>query len=153
MEPRSETYYIARWILPANIDKDTRLYVVIDPDNTIEEIHENNNKGYVKLNTNGSTGIEEKMTDTLPTEYRLLQNHPNPFNPATNISYSIPESGLVELKVYNILGQEVATLVNEFKKSGHYNVKFNPPDLSSGVYFYSLISGSYSVTKKMLIIK
>jgi len=153
MEPRSETYYIARWILPADIAKDSRLYVVIDPDNTIEEIHENNNKGYVKLIMGKSTGIEEKITDTLPAEYRLFQNHPNPFNPTTNISYSIPHSGLVELKVYNILGQQVATLVNEFKKSGNYNVRFNPPDLSSGVYFYSLISGSYSVTKKMLIIR
>ncbi len=80
-------------------------------------------------------------------------NYPNPFNPVTRISYSLPERGMVSVKVYDMLGQEVATLVNEIKESGQYQVTFDASKLSSGLYIYTVTSGKYSATKKMLLIK
>lgn len=88
-----------------------------------------------------------------PTTYSLEQNYPNPFNPSTTIKYSLPNNSAVSLKVYNLIGQEVATLINSFQTSGEYAVTFNASNLSSGVYFYRLESGSFSVVKKMLFVK
>jgi hypothetical protein len=88
-----------------------------------------------------------------PSTYSLSQNYPNPFNPSTKIQFAIPKSGLVTMKVYDLLGQEVATLVNEQKNAGSYEVDFNAANLNSGVYFYQITSGNYSVTKKMLLLK
>ncbi len=85
--------------------------------------------------------------------YQLSQNYPNPFNPSTNIEYQIPSSGFVSLKVYDILGREVAALVNEKKPAGIYKVKFNSENLSSGIYIYRIKSGNYFQTKKMIILK
>lgn len=88
-----------------------------------------------------------------PTNYALDQNYPNPFNPTTRISYSIPQSGFVTLKVYNAIGKEVATLVNEEKSAGSFEVNFNAAGLSSGIYFYTIQSGSFTQTKKMILMK
>jgi hypothetical protein len=92
-----------------------------------------------------------------PVEYSLTQNYPNPFNPSTIIKYSIPETGNVQLKVYDIIGNEVATLVNETKSPGSYEVSFNASQLSSGVYIYLLrATGSGQVfvqTRKMILMK
>ncbi|MFH1194502.1 MAG: T9SS type A sorting domain-containing protein [bacterium] len=92
-------------------------------------------------------------TITLPTEYYLSQNYPNPFNPSTVIKYQVPSLQAVSLKVYDILGREVATLVNEEKPAGNYEVIFNGEGLPSGVYFYSLHAGNFHQTKKMLLLK
>jgi hypothetical protein len=83
----------------------------------------------------------------------LAQNYPNPFNPTTNISFSIQQSGLVTLKVFNILGQEVAILVNQNMQPGKYSVDFNASELSSGVFVYQLTAGTYTSTKKMMLLK
>jgi len=83
----------------------------------------------------------------------LSQNYPNPFNPTTSITYSVPSTQNVELVVYNTLGKEVATLVNEVKSSGQYNVTFNANELPSGVYFYTLNTDAQSLTRKMMLIK
>ncbi|CAN5556657.1 hypothetical protein BH10BAC5_BH10BAC5_20910 [soil metagenome] len=85
--------------------------------------------------------------------YALTQNFPNPFNPTTRINYTIPSAGLVSLKVYDNLGREVKTLVNEIKNIGEYNVTFDASSLPSGIYFYKLVSGSFIDTKKMLLVK
>ncbi len=91
----------------------------------------------------------------LPDGYYLHQNFPNPFNPSTRIDYQIPNSGNVTLKVYDILGNEISTIVNEFKQAGNYSVEFgtNNSKLSSGVYFYTLRTGNYFQTKKMIYMK
>jgi len=89
----------------------------------------------------------------IPTSYSLLQNYPNPFNPSTIISYQLPKSGLVTLKIYDVLGREVSTLVNEQKTAGTYKVEFNGIQLSSGVYFYRLTTADFMQTKKMIFIK
>jgi hypothetical protein len=83
----------------------------------------------------------------------LQQNYPNPFNPSTTIIYSVPEKEFVSLKVYDVLGNEIATLVNEEKPLGGYEVKFDGVGLPSGIYFYQLQAGSFAETKKMLMIK
>jgi hypothetical protein len=90
---------------------------------------------------------------SMPTKYSLSQNYPNPFNPVTRINFDIPKQGLVMLKVYDILGREVKTLVNELKSPGKYSVDFNGTELSSGVYFYRLESNSFTDIKRMLLIK
>ena len=89
----------------------------------------------------------------IPNSYSLSSNYPNPFNPTTVINFSIPQSGLVTLKVYNILGQEVRTIVNKEMSAGTYKVDFNASDLSSGVYIYTIKSGSFTASKKMMLLK
>jgi len=111
------------------------------------------------LDTFGIMGLKDFVTDveditqTLPTEYSIDQNFPNPFNPETKINFSIPNEGLVTLNVYNFLGQQVATLVNESKPAGTYQVDFDGAYLSSGIYFYKITSGSFTQTKKMILMK
>ncbi len=95
----------------------------------------------------------KKETPVLPASYSLSQNYPNPFNPSTVISYSLPKESIVTLKIYNILGQEVTTLVNGSRAAGSYTINFNASKLSSGIYFYSLNAGSFYQVKKMLLIK
>ena len=89
----------------------------------------------------------------MPLVYELAQNYPNPFNPTTKIEYSIPVQAQVVLKIYNVVGQEVATLVNEVQKAGIHNVKFSASNLSSGVYFYRLSAGDFTSVKKMVLLK
>jgi hypothetical protein len=88
-----------------------------------------------------------------PTDFALKQNYPNPFNPTTTIDFRIADVRFVSLKVYNVLGNEVATLVNEEKPAGNYTVTFNASSLSSGTYFYKLQTGSFIETKKMILLK
>jgi hypothetical protein len=94
-------------------------------------------------NTNGS----------VPEKYSLSQNYPNPFNPSTTISFSIPKAGFVTLKVYNVLGEEVKSLVNHQLSAGSYDFDFDASDLSSGMYFYTIRTGDFSETKKMMLVK
>lgn len=91
--------------------------------------------------------------EIVPSEFSLAQNYPNPFNPSTNISYQLPAYGFVSLKVYDVLGNEVATLVNEEQKAGVYSINFNAQTFSSGVYYYQLKSGNNIQTKKMILTK
>ncbi|MCF8241762.1 MAG: lamin tail domain-containing protein [Melioribacteraceae bacterium] len=91
--------------------------------------------------------------DAVPEKYALFQNYPNPFNPTTTIKFAIPEAGLVTLKVYNILGQEVATLINKELDASFHVFEFDATQLSSGVYLYSIQAGSFFETKKMLLLK
>ena len=99
------------------------------------------------------TDVENEQQ--LPTEFILNQNYPNPFNPSTIISYELPNASKVIIKVYDIIGNEVATLVNEEKPAGVYNVKFRTrsSELSSGIYFYKLTAGDFIQTKKMILMK
>ncbi len=99
-----------------------------------------------------ATGVEDPIAN-VPNEYKLEQNFPNPFNPATSISYSIPKNSFVTLKVFNMLGKEVAGLVEEYKAAGTYNFDFDGRQLPSGVYFYKLQAGEFSSTKKMMLTK
>jgi len=97
----------------------------------------------------------QNASQTVPSEYKLEQNYPNPFNPVTKISYSVKENAFVSLKIYNLIGQEVALLVNENKQAGNYNLTFDVSgyNMSSGVYFCKLNAGNYSETIKMILTK
>ena len=94
-----------------------------------------------------------KLKQLSSFSYRLNQNYPNPFNPTTKISYSIPKDGLVTLKMFDVLGNEVAILVNENQAVDIYEVEFNAADLPSGIYFYKLTSENYTATKKLILLK
>jgi len=83
----------------------------------------------------------------------LSNNYPNPFNPTTKISYTIPERSNVSLKIFNLLGSEVASLVNEEKSAGTYEIEFNAANLSSGIYFYRIQAGAFVETKKMILLR
>jgi len=103
--------------------------------------------------------VESKSEEALITDYKLTQNYPNPFNPSTIISYQIPTKSFVTLKVYDVLGNEIATLVNEEKAAGTYQVNFsnqqitNYKPLASGMYFYTLTAGKFTDTKKFILLK
>jgi len=88
-----------------------------------------------------------------PNEFNLFDNYPNPFNPSTIIRYSIPELSFTSIKIYDALGKEVSSLVNESKSAGIYEVEFNASNLSSGIYYYTLQAGSFTQTKKMILTK
>ncbi len=99
------------------------------------------------------TGINDPGSSTLPTEFNLYQNYPNPFNPSTTIRFTIPEVRFTILKVYDVLGNEVATLVNEKKPAGKFEIDFVGEGLTSGIYFYQLKTGNFIQTKKMVLLK
>jgi hypothetical protein len=96
-------------------------------------------------------GVNE--TEGVPSVYSLDQNYPNPFNPATTIKFSIPQSSKVTLKIYDVLGREVSTLVNDTRNAGNYEVSFDASNLSSGMYIYTIQAGDYSASKKMMLLK
>jgi hypothetical protein len=91
--------------------------------------------------------------EVIPLTYWLEQNYPNPFNPSTRISFSVRGSGFVSLKVYDVLGREVRTLVNEDLQPGSYEVTFNADGLASGVYLYRLRAGNFTQTKRMVLLR
>ncbi len=114
-----------------------------------------NNDGYydaLSLIPNLTTNINLEE-DYVPKEFTLLQNYPNPFNPTTKIRWQSPISSHQTLKIYDLLGREVATLVNEFKPAGSYEINFDASNLSSGVYYYQLRAGDFIEIKKMIYLK
>ena len=100
-----------------------------------------------------ATGVEEDKSGIVPNDYKLFQNYPNPFNPATNIKFDIPERNHVKIKIFDILGREIGTLISEERGAGSYEINFDGSDLSSGIYFYNLQAGEYSQTKKMILLR
>jgi hypothetical protein len=96
-----------------------------------------------------SVGSEENQ----PVDFFLAQNYPNPFNPSSKISYGLREPGFVSVKIYDVLGNEIAELINEYKSAGKYEFYFNSAGLSSGIYIYRLVAGNYSYTRKMILEK
>ncbi|OGU82671.1 MAG: hypothetical protein A2W11_03200 [Ignavibacteria bacterium RBG_16_35_7] len=111
--------------------------------------------GKILKTTNGgiTTFVDEKESNFIPDKFYLSQNYPNPFNPTTSIQYAVSSRQFVSLKVYDILGNEIETLVNEEKQVGTYELTWNAASLSSGVYFYQLKAGNFIETKKMILLK
>ena len=99
------------------------------------------------------TGVEDDNNSLVLNDFKLFQNYPNPFNPTTTVKYNILEREYITLKIYDIMGNEISTLVNEEKPSGSYQIHWNAVNLPSGVYFYSLKAGSFVETKKMILLK
>jgi hypothetical protein len=105
----------------------------------------------LQINVQPATDLDNERE--LSHEFALHQNYPNPFNPSTNISYSLPEPGKVELAIFNVVGQKVATLVDDYQSAGKHEVQFDAFDIPSGVYFYKLFYGNRVKTNKMMLIK
>jgi len=111
-----------------------------------------NGKIYYKRNPTGNIGIQNISTE-IPSKYSLSQNYPNPFNSMCNVQFSMSNAGNVKLVVYDIMGREVQTLVNERLNAGTYETTFDGTMLTSGVYFYKLVTDGFTETKKMILIK
>lgn len=125
--------------------------------NVTEIKMDNDNQLYLGTYTEGLfeldivTSIEDE--NYIAINYNISQNYPNPFNPITKIKFSVPKSDIVQIKIYDILGKKVKTLLSEYTKAGTYEIEFDARNLPSGVYFYRMISGSYSETKKMILLR
>jgi hypothetical protein len=156
MAARGSSKVSAPWTVP-DTDAGTfiRVYAVIDPDNTIQEIHKDNNMGWGLLLTGSATHIDddELYAGQLPGATSLHQNYPNPFNPATTVSFDLPAREQVRLEVFDILGRRVAVLVDSEMSPGSHQVRFDASRLSSGVYLYRLSTASAVLTRKMTLIK
>jgi flagellar hook assembly protein FlgD len=92
-------------------------------------------------------------SNQIPKTFALEQNYPNPFNPGTNIKFQLPKSEFVTVTIFDMLGKKVATLVNEQKEAGYYDIKFDGTNYASGMYFYKIEAGNFTDTKKMILIK
>ena len=135
------------------LDKDLNKFYNLKEQNEISILPLHKNYDY-QLLIGSESYINNIKKGNVPKEYAVYQNYPNPFNPMTLIKYQIPhDNTLVELKVFNVLGEEVKTLVNKVQDAGIHEVEFNASDLSSGVYLYTIKAGSYSATKKMIFMK
>ena len=140
----------------ANDISDNLLSIVNNQDNMIEvdlESDLDNLTIYAERKNNESDNGGIELIGTYPRNPKLQQNHPNPFNPVTNINFSIAENTFVSIKVYDITGREIAILVNETKSPGDYSVIFDGSNLNSGFYFYQIIADDYRETKKMSLLK
>ena len=143
-----------RWLVPTGLPRFPRIYAVLNQDNEFTEIHVNNNKGFNIL----GQGVVDLPTGswaerTIPTGYKLHQSYPNPFNPSTTIPYSLPENTNVLLEVYNILGQRVAVLVDADQQAGNHEALFDATYFASGIYLYRITAGSFTASKRMLLLK
>ncbi|HLT23574.1 MAG TPA: T9SS type A sorting domain-containing protein, partial [Ignavibacteria bacterium] len=107
----------------------------------------------IQLNGEVLVGVEDPQNNSIPNKFELQQNYPNPFNPSTAIKFSIPKNLNVNLKVYDLAGREVASLINKELSAGSYEYLFDGSKLSSGVYFYKLTAGDFVDTKKMILVK
>lgn len=151
---KSHIVNLEGWIVPEDANRDTKIYVVIDEENAVNEVHENNNIAWALVNPNLGIGTSnEKELAANPQKFRLLQNYPNPFNPTTMISYYLSVSEEISLKVFDLTGREVAELVNQWQSSGTHQVLFDASGLASGIYFYRISGEMFIETKKMMLIK
>jgi Tol biopolymer transport system component len=136
-----------------SVDADSLPYAFHTASVTIYNAVNNNPLAAIPINLFYRQASDVEVETELPRTYSLYQNYPNPFNPTTTIKYQIPDLSFVTIKVYDVLGNEVATLVNKEKPTGSYEVEFNATALPSGVYFYRLQAGSFVETKKMVLMK
>lgn len=114
---------------------------------------EESGSAYVYSGFSATTAILVPVEVDAPTIFELFQNYPNPFNPSTSIKYSVPEAGNIKLSVYNVVGEEIAVLINGYTAAGSFDVTFDASKLPSGVYLYKLKSANSVQTKKMMLLK
>jgi Secretion system C-terminal sorting domain/Outer membrane protein Omp28 len=123
-------------------------YLVFIQDSQTKIVHQSE---FITYNNLIATDVEDEVV--VPSNYFFSQNYPNPFNPTTTINYALPEANNVQIKVYNLIGKEVAILADEQKQAGRYKLTFDASGLPSGVYFYRIQAGTYSETKRMILLK
>lgn len=110
-------------------------------------------KGISEVGTLSSITTSVENNNETPKDFQLMQNHPNPFNPSTTIRYTIPVESAIQIKIYNVMGMEIETLLNRKQSAGYYNLTFDASNLPSGVYFYTIRANNYTDTKKMILLK
>jgi hypothetical protein len=149
----ANTDVVLKWAIPDGLTSYPRIYAVLDEDDLITEVHANNNKGFNVLGATSSTpiGIEENTLNN--KGYSLLQSYPNPFSTTTSIQYTIPTNEKTTITVYDQFGRVIKELLDKFQHAGTYVIPFNGTNLNSGVYYYTIRSGNFKETKKMLLIK
>ena len=151
---RGTNYLTMFWrVTEPGLTPATRIYCVLDPDHAIDEIHEDNNKGWTILTLPSVVGVDDRENRAVPVQAALRQNYPNPFNPRTVIPFELSGRSHVALIVYDILGRKVATLVNEFRDAGRHNVIFDATDVASGVYFYRFQANDVVQTRKLMVLR
>jgi len=150
--PRGWALIEFEWIVPPTIPTNPRIYGLLDPSNTLSEIHEENNKAYAVLLVTGTSAVEEPG-GTVPAGYELSQNYPNPFNAQTTIRFVLPTSVKVKLELYNLLGQKVATPIDDTMMAGYHVARIDASALPSGVYLYRLSAGEFTQVIKMIVLK
>lgn len=125
--------------------------MMVNPNSSDIYVGTKEGKVFVISSSNGTTDVEDNSV--IPNEYKLAQNYPNPFNPSTTIQFVVPEAGMYSLKVYNVLGEEVADLINNQLASGQHKVNFDASKLASGMYIYKLSGNNVNISKKMILMK
>jgi hypothetical protein len=144
------------WRVPPEIQQYPRIYAKINPDTVMDEIHTNNNKGFAVFPLSSlPLGVSDKQgSQSLPNKFSLSQNYPNPFNPTTTINFNLPKASNVTLKIFNILGEEVATLVSKRLPAGSHSYQWSRTGgIASGIYLYRLRAGNFVETKKMVLLR
>lgn len=143
-------------LFQGNINQNIEFIIEVNqassPYSQLDIAPENYKSQYYLYKITGTSAVGERRGNS-PLYYSLSQNYPNPFNPSTVISYQLPVMSRVTLKVYDVLGREIKTLVDKLEAPGKREVKFDGSNLPSGIYFYSLHAGNYSETKKLVLIK
>jgi len=140
------------WDAPLDVNNQVYRFVITSPG-----LHNYHCTPHISMGMTGTitatpvAGVEDEIFS--PGQFQLAQNYPNPFNPSTTIEYQVAETGNVSLKVYNVLGTEVAELVNKRQSPGIYQVEFNAGKFSSGVYFYKISANNFTETKKMILLR
>lgn len=154
MPIRGRNTVTGQFVMPDEVSQ-PRLYAVIDPDNQIDEIHTDNNRGYVPISTTATVvnAGEESVAEQTPADFRLFGNYPNPFNPSTRIAFTLPREEHVRLEVYDVLGRRVALLLDEARPAGQHAVDFNAGSLGNGVYLYRITAGEFTRSRKMMLMK
>ncbi len=145
----------AQFLAPTPSQWATKIYTMPVGTNMVRFIAKSafgNNLYIDDISSGTATGVSTPISFT-PVKYELSQNFPNPFNPTTKINFALPKQGLVTLKIYDMLGKEVAQLVNEVRNAGNYSVDFNASNYASGVYFYKMTSADFSEVKRMMLVK
>ncbi len=149
------------WTVPSDAPEYSRVFAIINPDSKIDEIHDNNDKGWARLHVEGGIPTDvaqEGTSERLPGGYRLWANYPNPFNDETVIKFSLPSGAKTCLEIYNILGQRIKTLVNEYRQAGTYQAVWDGTDSSglpvgSGIYLCKMEAEDFCQSRKMVLLK
>lgn len=150
----SQVVQFSGWTMPDGLNGDSKIFVVIDEEESISEVQENNNIAWALVNPElgMATSNGEKIAET-PQQHRLYQNYPNPFNPSTTISFDLGESSRVALDVFDITGRKVAELIDGPMMKGYHDVRFDGSGLSSGIYFYRLSTSGFVQTRQLVLVK
>jgi hypothetical protein len=131
-------------------------YVIVDVEDTLYKMWYGGTDGILFQTGYATSDLivsVEEIADVVPTKFILHQNYPNPFNPSTKIIYSVPKISKVVIKIFDVLGNEIETLVNEDKPAGEYEIEFVGDGSTSGIYFYQIKAGEFIQTRKMILIK